>query len=81
MVKHKIYQGNCLEILKRKKFPSSVDLTFLDPPFNQNKDYSFHDDNLSLERYWDMMKEVCKRTISVTSEGGAIYFMQREKKY
>ena len=79
MIKHKIYQGNCFEILNHKKFPASVDLTFLDPPFNQKKDYSFHNDNLTLEHYWKMMKDVCEKTISITSEGGAIYFMQREK--
>ena len=31
------------------------------------------------EKYWEMMKEVCERTYEMTSPGGAIYFMQREK--
>lgn len=79
MPKNKLYDGNCLEILADKKFSSLVDLTFLDPPFNQNKDYAHHDDNLSPEEYWGMMKEVCQRILKVTSDGGAIYFMQREK--
>jgi DNA modification methylase len=68
-----------LEQLDRKNFPNAVDLTFLDPPFNQGKDYSFHDDNLSPEEYWAMMKEVCQKTFDITSKGGAVYFMQREK--
>jgi len=79
MSKYKIYKGSCLEILNDKKFSVSVDLTFLDPPFNQNKEYAFHDDKLSPESYWDMMKNVCQKTFDITSEGGAIYFMQREK--
>ncbi len=79
MPKSEIRKGNCLEILNDKKFSASVNLTFLDPPFNQNKDYGFHDDNLSLERYWRMMKEICQKTFDITSGGGAIYFMQREK--
>lgn len=79
MPKYKVYEGNCLEILSSKKLSVSVDLTFLDPPFNQNKDYALHDDNLSPEEYWAMMKDVCRRTFEITSEGGAIYFMQREK--
>lgn len=79
MTEYKILTGNCLEILRSKSFSELVDLTFLDPPFNQNKDYSFHDDNLSMEEYWGMMKDVCRETINVTSNGGAIYFMQREK--
>lgn len=79
MTEYKILTGNCLEHLKNKSFLESVDLTFLDPPFNQNKDYSFHNDNLSMEEYWGMMKDICQETINVTSHGGAIYFIQREK--
>lgn len=79
MPKYKICDGNCLHILRDKKFSTPVDLTFLDPPFNQNKDYAEHDDNLSPEEYWGMMKDVCQKILDVTSNGGAIYFMQREK--
>ena len=79
MKSYKIFEGNCLEVLKEKKTSKSVDLTFLDPPFNQNKDYAFHDDKLSSEEYWEMMKNVCQGIFDVTSNGGAIYFMQREK--
>lgn len=55
------------------------DLTFLDPPFNQNKEYGSHNDDMQPEQYWNWMKRVCKLTLEHTSEGGAIYFMQREK--
>ena len=79
MANYKILEGNCLNILEKKKISEVVDLTFLDPPFNQNKDYAFHDDKLSPEQYWEMMKSVCQNTLDVTSAGGAIYFMQREK--
>ena len=79
MTNYKVIQGNCLDILESKKISESIDLTFLDPPFNQNKEYAYHDDKLSSEDYWEMMKEVCQRTFDSTSDGGAIYFMQREK--
>ncbi|MCZ2128055.1 MAG: site-specific DNA-methyltransferase [Anaerolineales bacterium] len=79
MSDYKILIGDCLESLSREKISEAVDLTFLDPPFNQGKDYSFHNDNLSSEEYWNMMKEVCQKTFNITSNGGAIYFMQREK--
>lgn len=79
MKSYKVFHGNCLKILKEKKISKSVDLTFLDPPFNQNKDYAFHDDKLSSEEYWEMMKSVCQGIFNITSSGGAIYFMQREK--
>jgi len=29
--------------------------------------------------YWQMMRDVCARVWNLTTEGGAIYFMQREK--
>ncbi len=75
----KLLTGSCLDYLEDGKKLGKVDLTFLDPPFNQNKDYKFHDDNLTTEEYWQMMKDVCRGIYNVTSDGGAIYFMQREK--
>lgn len=79
MATYKVLTGSCLDYLHEKKRLGKVDLTFLDPPFNQNKDYKFHNDNLTTEEYWQMMKEVCQAIYDVTSTGGAIYFMQREK--
>jgi len=74
----KIITDDCIDYLKsytEKEF----DLTFLDPPFNQDKDYRNHDDNLSEDKYWDWMRSVCKLTYENSSNGAAIYFMQREK--
>lgn len=79
MTKYKILSGDCLEQMQSKRFSGKVDLTFLDPPFNQNKDYAHHNDNLSPAAYWEMMKDVCQKIFAITSDGGAIYFMQREK--
>ena len=79
MANYEIYAENCLNAFEGNKISKSVDLTFLDPPFNQNKDYAFHDDKLSSEEYWEMMKKVCRGILDITSTGGAIYFMQREK--
>lgn len=56
-----------------------IDLTFLDPPFNQAKDYASHDDDMPAAQYWGWMARVCRGIHARTSEGGAIYFMQREK--
>lgn len=58
---------------------NEVDMTFLDPPFNQQKDYALHNDDLPEEDYWAMMREVCRSVFRLTKAGGAIYFMQREK--
>ncbi len=75
----KIIQGDCTKFLPEKALSDKIDLTFLDPPFNQNKDYNYFDDNLPAEEYWEMMHKVCSDIHKNTSDGGAIYFMQREK--
>ncbi|MBI4673722.1 MAG: site-specific DNA-methyltransferase [Chloroflexi bacterium] len=78
----KIINENCLEILNPQAFPrfeKQIALTFLDPPFNQGKEYDFFEDALPQSEYWEMMQVVCGRIHQLTSEGGAIYFMQREK--
>jgi site-specific DNA-methyltransferase (adenine-specific) len=73
----KVLLGNCLQILPN--LTDNVDLTFLDPPFNQQKEYASHNDDLPENEYWEMMHEVCSQIFEKTSDGGAIYFMQREK--
>lgn len=74
---NQVINGDCRQVLS--SLPTKVDLTFLDPPFNQQKDYAFGDDNLPANDYWEMMREVCSQIFRLTSDGGAIYFMQREK--
>jgi DNA modification methylase len=76
---HKIIQADATQSINLATLGGEVDLTFLDPPFNQGKDYAFHEDNLPDEDYWLMMRRVCEDLLNVTSAGGAIYFMQREK--
>lgn len=77
MLDFDLYGGNCIDFLS--VINDNIDLTFLDPPFNQNKDYKFHNDNISDKEYWEMMHDVCKKIYDITSDGGSIYFMQREK--
>jgi DNA modification methylase len=74
-----ITQADCVKYLREAPEPKQIDLTFLDPPFNQAKDYAHHDDDMPLETYWAWMQTVCELTQERTSEGGAVYFMQREK--
>ncbi|MFQ6056098.1 MAG: DNA-methyltransferase [Methanosarcinales archaeon] len=73
-----IIKGDCEQFL-RGNLSEKFDLTFLDPPFNQNKDYLTHNDNMPESEYWDWMKRICNLIFKHTSKGGAIYFMQREK--
>ena len=72
-----ILTADCCSTLQT--LPQTVDMTFLDPPFNQQKDYALHNDNMSEADYWAMMKNVCQSVFNATKNGGSIYFMQREK--
>ncbi|HEY8140888.1 MAG TPA: site-specific DNA-methyltransferase [Nitrososphaera sp.] len=72
-----ILEANCEKYLKKSK--DVFDLTFLDPPFNQGKDYASHFDEMPESEYWKWMTRICKLVYDHTSDGGAIYFMQREK--
>ncbi len=77
-----VIQGDCEEILlslKDKEYFKGIHLTFLDPPFNQGKEYNSHFDNMPEEEYWKWMERVIKKIYDLTVDGGAIYFMQREK--
>ena len=78
-MQYKIHQGDCMNVFEQQVIQEKVDLTFLDPPFNQQKDYAFHNDAMDDTMYWTMMTKVCQGIYTLTNEGGAIYFMQREK--
>ena len=80
------YKKNCIVLsedcttgLDSGYFTSRIDLSFLDPPFNQDKAYNAWNDNMPAEKYWGWMHEICAKVYTLTSDGGAIYFMQREK--
>ncbi len=70
---------SCADALHVDNIAEKIDLSFLDPPFNQDKAYNAWDDNLPPNEYWDWMSDICAKVYALTSEGGAIYFMQREK--
>ena len=76
-INHQIINEDCRRVLSA--LTSEIDLTFLDPPFNQQKDYASCTDDLPENEYWEMMRDVCSNVFRLTTDGGAIYFMQREK--
>ena len=75
----KLIKGDSLNYLRNISEEGNFDLTFLDMPFNQGKDYYEFNDNMDVNDYWKWMKEVCHLIFLQTSKGGCIYFMQREK--
>lgn len=79
-----ILAGDCLQLLHQQVLSQTgingpVALTFFDPPFNQGKDYAFFDDTAPEAEYWNWVKGVCCQLRELTADGGALYFMQREK--
>ena len=77
MTQTDILHGDCKDIIP--SLEHNIDLTFLDPPFNQGKEYENYNDSLPEAEYWNAMENVCRLVHDKTSDGGCIYFMQREK--
>ncbi len=71
-------EGDCLKYLNEGTI-GNIHLTFLDPPYRQGKEYRFFDDSQPTWKYWDWLKEILQKVNEITVDGGAIYFMQREK--
>jgi len=75
---YRVLEGDCLKYLSDGSI-TDVSLTFLDPPYRQGKDYRFFDDNQPASKYWGWLKEILHKVYDATLDGGAVYFMQREK--
>jgi DNA modification methylase len=75
---YKVLEGNCIKYLNEGAV-GNVHLTFFDPPYLQGKDYRFFDDNQSVAKYWNWIQTIVEGICKTTSDGGAIYFMHREK--
>ena len=73
-----VIHNDCLNYLEEYK-GRDFDLTFLDPPFNQGKEYRRNMDNLPEKKYWEWMTEVSLKVFHHSSSGSALYFMHREK--
>ncbi len=79
-----IYEGDNLDVLKR--FPdASVDLIYIDPPFNSNRNYevfwgeaqekrSFEDRHESTAAYIDFMRPRCVELSRVLKPSGSLYY-------
>jgi site-specific DNA-methyltransferase (adenine-specific) len=79
-----IYCGDCLEQLQR--FPNGcVDLIYIDPPFNSNRNYevfwgetkekrSFEDRHASTAAYIDFMRPRCVELARVLKNTGSFYY-------
>jgi DNA modification methylase len=79
-----IYCGDCLDQL-RKLPPECVDIIYIDPPFNSNRNYevfwgetkekrSFEDRHESTAAYIDFMRPRCVELARVLKKTGSFYF-------
>lgn len=79
-----IYCGDCLDQL-RKLPDASVDLVYIDPPFNSNRDYEvfwgetkekrgFEDRHASTQAYIDFMRPRCIELARVLKPTGSFYY-------
>lgn len=75
---YKVLEGDCVKYLEQGAI-NDINMTFLDPPYRQGKDYRFFDDNQPASEYWGWLKEILQKAHEATVNGGAVYFMQREK--
>ena len=69
METNKIYQGDCLELMKQIE-DNSIDLVVIDPPYNIGIDDW---DNFKEEEYLIWMEKVCDELIRTTRKNGSIY--------
>jgi DNA modification methylase len=79
-----IYCGDCLEQLR--KLPAAcVDLIYIDPPFNSNRNYevfwgetkekrAFEDRHASTQAYIDYMRPRCVELARVLKRTGSFYY-------
>lgn len=66
-----LYLGDSVELLKRTP-SNSVDLIFLDPPYNIGKDYSDHDDEMEELEYYQWCNIWLSECVRILSEGGVL---------
>jgi DNA modification methylase len=79
-----VYCGDCLEQLK--KLPDrSIDLVYIDPPFNSNRRYeafwgeereerAFEDRHASTQAYIDYMRPRCEQLARVLKKDGSFFY-------
>lgn len=75
---YEVLEGDCIKHMTEGSV-GDVHLTFFDPPYLQGKDYRFFDDFQSPAKYWNWIRSVVEGVYKNTSDGGALYFMHREK--
>ena len=72
---HKIYHGDCLEILDNYIPDESVDLIFADPPYNIGKNFNGRKDRLKEVEYLERSYQWLDLCIKKLKRSGSLYVM------
>jgi len=73
-----LFDEDCLKIFRENRI-NEAHLTYFDPPYLQGKDYRYFDDEQPEEKYWTWIRDVLSSVYDLTTNGGSVYFMHREK--
>lgn len=82
---NRLYFGDNLHVLRDHLATESVDLIYLDPPFNSNRNYevfwgetkekrAFEDRHASTAAYIDFMRPRCVELARVLKKTGSFYY-------
>ncbi|MDV2859785.1 adenine-specific DNA-methyltransferase [Psychrobacter sp. CAM01] len=73
---HTIYHGNALDVIKKEISDESIDLIFLDPPYNIGKNFAGFDDKWSSDiEYAEWAYQWIDECIRVLKPNGSMYLM------
>jgi len=73
---HRIYLGDALDVLKSEIAPESIDLVFVDPPYNIGKKFAdFHDKWPSDKEYAEWAHQWLAECVRVLKASGTLYVM------
>lgn len=68
----KVYQGDCIELMKQIE-SGSIDLVFADPPFNIGYEYDEYDDRQDDQKYLDWSKEWIAQAKRILKPNGTFW--------
>lgn len=70
----KIIKGDCLEELK--KIPdNSIDLIFVDPPYNVDKKYDSYNDSIEMHHYFEWCDKWIEQLVRILKNGGNFFLL------
>ena len=72
---HVIYHGDALKVLRNEIEDNSIDLIFVDPPYNIGKDFDGRKENMTDESYLSWCYEWLSLCIDKLKPSGSLYVM------